>query len=104
MTDFERIAAGLDRYESVPDDVLWAVVTRDGACMEVGREPVWSGDDLGDRELAARVCAGCPVRRECLELELRASGGQVFGVWGALSADDVRALYPVWRERRGGGR
>lgn len=100
---FQVVAAGLDRFESVPDDVLWDMVTRDGSCMPLYRldlEPEWSGDELTDRELAARICADCPVRRECLELELRTSGDATLGVWGALPAEDVRALYPVWRSRR----
>ena len=29
---------------------------------------------MPDRALAARMCAGCPVQRECLELELRTDG------------------------------
>ena len=98
-----QVAAGLDRFERVPDDVLFEVVTRDGECMVLYRldlEPDWSGDELTDRETAARICAGCPVRRECLELELRTSGDATLGVWGALPADDVRAVYPVWRSRR----
>ena len=100
---FAQVAAGLDELELVPDDVLADVVTRDGACMLLFRldlEPEWSGDELTDREMAARICADCPVRRECLELELRTSGDQTLGVWGALPAEDVRAVYPVWRSRR----
>jgi WhiB family redox-sensing transcriptional regulator len=100
---FTQLAAGLDALADVPDDVLFDVVTRDGACMVLLRlelEPEWTGDDLTDRELAARICADCPVRRECLELELRTSGDATLGVWGALPAEDVRALYPVWRSRR----
>lgn len=100
---FEHTAESLDGFEQVPDAVLWNVVTRDGVCMLLFRldlEPEWTGDDLTDRETAARICAGCPVRRECLELELRTSGEATLGVWGALPADDVRALYPVWRSRR----
>jgi len=100
---FTQVAAGLDGLADVPDAVLFEVVTRDGACMLLHRldlEPEWTGDDLTDRELAARICAGCPVRRECLELELRTSGEETLGVWGALPAEDVRALYPVWRSRR----
>jgi WhiB family transcriptional regulator, redox-sensing transcriptional regulator len=99
----EVIAAGLDRFEHVPDDVLWELVTRDGACMLRARldlEPEWTGDALADRELAARICADCPVRLECLDLELRTSGDQTLGVWGALPAEDLRAVYPVWRLRR----
>lgn len=100
---FTQVAAGLDGLADVPDGVLFEVVTWDGACMVLSRldiEPEWSGDDLTDRELAARICADCPVRRECLELELRTSGDQTLGVWGALPAEDVRALYRVWRARR----
>ncbi|MCO1577697.1 WhiB family transcriptional regulator [Crossiella sp. SN42] len=97
------MAAELDRYATVPDDVLLDVVTRDGACMWLytnEKEPDWAGNDLTDRELAARICAGCPVRRECLELELRTAGPATAGVWGALSDEDRRALHPVWAARR----
>ncbi|MGO1049306.1 WhiB family transcriptional regulator [Crossiella sp. CA198] len=100
---FEEMAAGLDRYATVPEDVLLDVVTRDGACMWLytnENEPSWTGDEVSDRELAARICAGCPVRRECLELELRTAGPATVGVWGALSDEDRRALYPVWVARR----
>jgi WhiB family redox-sensing transcriptional regulator len=100
---FEVIAARLDRFELVPDDVLWEIVTRDGACMALSRlniDPQWTRDELTDRELAAQICAHCSVRWECLELQLRTSGEHTLGVWGALPAEDVRALYPVWRSRR----
>ncbi|GAB1513239.1 WhiB family transcriptional regulator [Actinophytocola sp. KF-1] len=100
---YTQVAADLDALADVPDGVLFEVVPRDGAYMVLFRlelEPEWTGDDLTDRELTARVCADCPVRRECLELELRTSGDQTLGVWGALPAEDVRALYPVWRSRR----
>jgi WhiB family transcriptional regulator, redox-sensing transcriptional regulator len=106
---FDVIAAQLDRFELVPDDVLWELVTRDGACMlryRLDLEPEWTGDALTDRQLAARICADCPVRSECLELQLRTCGGQPLGVWGALHAEDLRAVFPVWRSqrrRRGGG-
>jgi WhiB family redox-sensing transcriptional regulator len=99
---FEVIAAGLDRLEHVPDGVLWAIVTREGSCMwlyRLGLEPEWTGDEP-DRELATRSCAGCPVRAECLEFELRIAGEQTVGVWGALNEDDRRALHKVWLCRR----
>lgn len=100
---FEVMAARLDAYRAVPGLVLFDVVTREGSCMVLYRldlEPEWTGDELTDRETAARICAGCPVRDACLELELRTSGDATLGVWGALPAEDVRALYPVWRSRR----
>jgi WhiB family transcriptional regulator, redox-sensing transcriptional regulator len=103
-SDFlEHVAARLDAYAAVPDEVLFELVTREGSCMVLYRldlEPVWTGDELTDRETAAQICAGCPVRDACLELELRTSGDSALGVWGALPAEDVRALYPVWRSRR----
>jgi WhiB family transcriptional regulator, redox-sensing transcriptional regulator len=103
---FEVIAADLDRYAEVPDEVLLEIVTTDGACMWLvanDEEPEWTGDDLTDREAAARICAGCPVRRQCLELEFRTAGEETVGVWGALSEEDRRAVYPVWRARREDG-
>ncbi|MBB5922552.1 WhiB family redox-sensing transcriptional regulator [Actinoalloteichus hoggarensis] len=106
---FEAMAAELDRYADVPDDVLWRVVTRDGACMATAAEgdgPEWIGTASDDRELAASICAGCPVRRACLEAELRTAGAATVGVWGAINDADRRALLPVWlsrRERQGGG-
>lgn len=106
MNYFEELAAQLDRFAHVPDDVLLEIVTRGGSCMWLlanDLEPDWLGDDLTDRELAARICGGCTVRWACLELELRTAGDQSLGVWGALPAEDIRALYPVWRARRQGG-
>jgi WhiB family redox-sensing transcriptional regulator len=99
----QHVAADLDAVESVPDDVLHQVVTRDGSCMALYRrdqQPQWSGEELTDRQTAARICGGCPVQRECLELELRTSGATTLGVWGALPTDEVRALHPVWQARR----
>jgi WhiB family redox-sensing transcriptional regulator len=100
---WEALAAELDRYANVPDDVLWEIVTRDGACMWLyanGEEPDWTGDDLTDRELASRICAGCIARRACLELELRTAGAATLGVWGGLSAEDRREVHRVWLARR----
>jgi WhiB family redox-sensing transcriptional regulator len=97
------IAAELDALAGVPDDVLAGVVTRDGSCMDLYKaqqKPHWSGEDLTDRQAAARICAGCPVQRHCLELVLRTSGPATLGVWGALPAEAVRELYPLWRSRR----
>ena len=59
-----------------------------------------TGEDEPDRELATRMCAGCPVRAECLEFELRLGGTETVGVWGALNDEDRRALHAVWSRRR----
>src|SRR3954468_6764847 len=108
MNYFEELAARLDRFEHVPDDVLLEIVTNDGTCTWLyanDLEPDWSGEALTDRAVAARICGGCTARWACLELVLRSAGPRALGVWGALPAEDIRALYPVWRaRRRGGGR
>lgn len=106
---FEVIVADLDRFAAVPDEVLWEIVTLDGRCLwlvPTDEVPEWDEEELTDRELAARLCAECPARRACLELELRTAGAETVGVWGGLSEEERRALYPVWRARRGrmGGR
>lgn len=97
-----NMAADLDRFANLPDDVLYEVVTRDGLCFWVfDREdmPELTGEDTPDRELAARLCAGCPVMDECLELELRTSGDNTVGVWGGLPENDRRAVHRVWKVR-----
>ncbi len=102
--DPERDAAELDDIAHVPDDVLSDQVAARGLCLwEIthGDPPMWSGEGTPDRWLAARLCAGCPVRRECLEFELRTAGAETVGVWGGLSEDDRRALHAIWLARAG---
>lgn len=106
MTDeeiFEEIAARLDDLEGTPIVTLSDLVTREGACMWLDgdiEEPTWMGDKATDRELAATICAGCPVPDECLELEFRTVGITTLGVWGALAEEDRRAAYLAWLQRR----
>ncbi|MEU5262431.1 WhiB family transcriptional regulator [Amycolatopsis sp. NPDC021455] len=103
---YEEIADRLDRYATVPTDVLAEVVTRDGLCFwafDRSEMPELTGVDAPDRELAAAMCAGCPVIDECLELELRSAGADTVGVWGALADTDRRAVHQVWQMRREGG-
>ncbi|MEU0795089.1 WhiB family transcriptional regulator [Amycolatopsis sp. NPDC005961] len=103
--DYTEMAAQLDRHADVPDDVLCEVVARDGLCFWAFDRtdiPELSGEDSPDRELAAHMCAGCPVIDQCRELDLRTAGPDTVGVWGALPDTDRRALYPVWARRRGG--
>jgi WhiB family redox-sensing transcriptional regulator len=101
--NFEEMAAELDELEAVPTEVLADWVTARGRCLwetTFGEPPEWSGEDDPDRELATRLCAGCSVRAECLEFELRIAGESTVGVWGALNRDDRLALYKVWSCRR----
>ncbi len=97
-----EIAWRLDSLRWAPSDVLAEIVTRDGRCVWAytsGNPPSLTGNNTADRELAARLCAQCPVQDQCLELELRTAGELTTGVWGALAEPDRRALYPYWRER-----
>jgi WhiB family transcriptional regulator, redox-sensing transcriptional regulator len=101
--DFERRAAELDRLANFPTELLLDLVEQSGTCWwEVisGDPPIITDEVMPDRALAARLCAGCPVQRECLELELRSAGAVTTGVWGALCEVDRRALHTVWRARR----
>ena len=100
---YEEMAAELDELEAVPTDVLASWVTARGRCLwetTFGEPPEWTGEDEPERALATRLCAGCPVRAECLEFELRLGGAETVGVWGALNTDDRRALHKVWSSRR----
>lgn len=97
-----EIAARLDRLLTVPTDVLADLVMTNGTCVLCyghGDVPILTGLDTPDRELAARICADCPMQDECLELELRVAGRDTVGVWGALPEQDRQALYPLWRPR-----
>jgi WhiB family transcriptional regulator, redox-sensing transcriptional regulator len=103
---FEEVAARLDDLDGVPIGTLFDLVTREGAGMWIyvgTQEPTWTGNKMTDRELAATICAGCPVTEECLELEFRTTGLTTLGVWGALAEDDRRAAYLAWLQRREGG-
>ncbi|MBB5800792.1 WhiB family redox-sensing transcriptional regulator [Saccharothrix ecbatanensis] len=107
MNDFyERVAADLDGCAELADDQLAHAVRNRGLCgwlSTSGEYPEWTGDFRSDRELAARVCAACPVQRECLEWEFRTRGHATAGVWGPLPEDERRAVYECWEERRDGG-
>lgn len=93
------LAARLDRLRrlrDVPDADLAAIVARDGLI----RRPLDPADlraaeqsDDPDRDLAARMCAGCPVLDECLELDLRWMADRTIGVFAGLTQDDRRAIH-----------
>jgi WhiB family redox-sensing transcriptional regulator len=100
---YQEMAAELDELAAVPTEVLGEWVSARGRCLwetTFGEPPKWSGEHDPDRELAAELCAGCPVRAECLEFELRMGGEETLGVWGALNVDDRLALHKLWSSRR----
>jgi WhiB family redox-sensing transcriptional regulator len=52
-----------------------------------------SGPSLAQVAQAKAICAGCPVRRECLAFALRTH--QAHGVWGGLSEQERYPLRSV---------
>ena len=82
---------------------------RSAACREMDPElffPVGArGPGAGDIDRAKAVCAGCRVRRQCLQYALATH--QVHGVWGGTTEDE-RQLHARrerdQRDRRGPGR
>ena len=104
--DFERRGAELDGLAAVPTELLLDLVEQRGTCWweVMSGDPPNIGDvAMPDRALAARMCAGCPVQRECLEVELRTAGAETTGVWGGLCEVDRRALHTALRRRRARG-
>jgi len=55
--------------------------------------PLW-GESKGQRRTrestAKRICADCPVSRECLDYALRVQ--EPFGIWGGLTEAERRQL------------
>jgi WhiB family redox-sensing transcriptional regulator len=62
----------------------------DAACARTDPETFYPQGHTAQamEEAAKRVCAGCPVREECLDYAL--STGQYVGVWGGLSESERR--------------
>ena len=61
-----------------------------GACLSADPDlffPISSAGP-GERQIAQAkmICAGCQVRRECLEFAL--AHDQVYGVWGGTTPED----------------
>jgi len=75
------------------------------ACDQSTLELFFVPDDVPAREArrreqaAKRVCAGCPVRGQCLRYALDA--GERYGVWGGLTAAERGQVPPPARTSRG---
>lgn len=63
-----------------------------GACRELSDPDVMYPDDKAYRYIAEakKVCAGCPIRTQCLEIALERN--EQWGVWGGLTTDERNAL------------
>lgn len=61
----------------------------DAACQDVDAELFFSQDEFQQQQALA-VCAGCPVRRECLDHAL--ATGEHYGIWGGTREGERRRL------------
>lgn len=50
-----------------------------------GEPDLWFAESPNDLEQAKALCAGCPIRRECLESALKRE--EPWGVWGGEILD-----------------
>lgn len=69
-----------------------------GRCIEEGAHELFFSERPSDLAEAQRICAGCSVRVQCLELALRER--HEWGVWGGVIFWDGQPFY----RRRGRGR
>jgi WhiB family redox-sensing transcriptional regulator len=98
--EVSAVVARLRLLRSVDDDALGAAIRGAAACLEPqedGQAPGWLHDEYTDPDLAVRLCAACPVRDECTELELRLAGDRAVGMWGAYGEGGRQALHRVWQ-------
>ena len=70
---------------------------RDGLCAGAADPEIFFPPrGRGKADAAKAVCAGCPVRRECLRYALKAP--EEHGVWGGLDEDERAAIRRKRRE------
>jgi WhiB family redox-sensing transcriptional regulator len=96
-------AARLHRLRHVPDVWLADLVAEQGLVRQPNGpapEEATKRDGAADRELAARLCAGCPVQDECLELDLRWMADRTTGAFSGLTDADRRAIHAHWAAER----
>ena len=75
-----------DRYATPP----WP---SDALCTQVGNPDLWYPDKGGPTRDAKKVCAGCPIREQCLAYALEHR--ERYGIWGGTTERERRAM---WRE------
>lgn len=66
----------------------------DAACRDHPNPDLWTGTGVAGQMPveALRVCTGCPVRGECLEMALGVSDLDDFGVWGGTTEGARRRI------------
>lgn len=84
----------------------------EAACKTVSRDiffPEGTGNWQGAYKVAEAICAGCPVKaeclRECMEIERDqahmglGANGNVYGYYGGTTPTQRRKLHEIWRAR-----
>ena len=71
-----------------PHDLIPAPWTVDAGCADADPSVFFIGHGQPATEAKA-ICAGCPVRVECLDFAL--AGRERFGIWGGLTEKERRA-------------
>lgn len=78
-------------HDVIEIDLLRPRWMRSAACSGEGFDAWFPRDEMGEAAAAARrVCAGCPVRPECLDYAI--AGRIRHGLWGGLSGRERSAL------------
>jgi WhiB family redox-sensing transcriptional regulator len=93
--DRDRRRKGRDLNPHPTEDITW----QDRAnCIDIATDVMFPGrnDPLGPARAKA-ICVGCPVKTDCLDFAIRHN--EKYGVWGGMSARDLRAE----KARRKGG-
>lgn len=89
MTEFVTLGSNARWTEPgtrTPEPPEWR---RHGACR--GADPDIFFPDRGESTREAKeICAGCPVRGECIDFAL--DGGEKFGIWGGKSERERRRM------------
>ena len=70
-----------------PHDLIPAPWTVDAACADADPD-LFFGEHGRPATEAKQICAGCPVRAECLDFALE--GRERFGIWGGLTEKQRR--------------
>jgi Transcription factor WhiB len=105
-TPDQATAGPPDQHAAGPfsDQASWARVIRHARCADGIHDPeqwfpVNAEIEKARKEAAAAiaVCAGCPVRVQCLALSLRHWDIGQHGVWGGLVAGERAALRQIVR-------
>jgi WhiB family redox-sensing transcriptional regulator len=88
---------------TLPNALAWA----EAAACRGSDLNLFFSDAEAKVQQAKRICAGCPVRAECLDEGLRAEDSSRYGIYGGLTPDERTELVDgpqQTRRKRTGGK